>query len=459
MDLIPFLGRFHVVALHLPIGILALTAGLEIYFGISRRHHRPEFLGNLWLVGTLSALVTSGLGYLLSLSGGYNEDAVTLHLIWGVATTFIALIGWVAFGLTDRRTKAWTIGLGGAQLISLSIAGHLGGSLTHGPEFLFEHAPNPVRTLAGFPPRTDPRPAITTLDDADVFLDVVQPVLELRCTSCHNPSKTKGDLLLDTYAHIMKGGESGPVVSPGDLAASELSVRINLNPAHDDFMPSGGKTPLTAAQTNVLDWWIQSGAPASGLLGTLSLTPEIRTLLSEVLHQKAPAQEAPQVFESVPPSLTSDTIMQLESLGFDVRQLSLTNPNLVIDYYRVDSVPIPDAKLQALLVARDQLRQLNLGNSGLTDNQLAIVAQLTRLTRLNIDRNPITDAGIGQLRPLVNLETLVAHSTAVSDAALDVLDQLPALQKAYLWGSAVTNADRSYIILGPASAAPKSPEK
>ena len=457
MDLIPFLGRFHVVALHLPIGILALTAGLEIYFSCSRRHVRPEFLGNLWLIGTLAALFTSGLGYLLSLSGGYNEEAVTLHLIWGVATTFIALIGWVAFGLADRQTKGWTMGIGGAQLLSLTFAGHLGGSLTHGPEYLFEHAPSPVRTLAGFKPRVEPRPAITSLDDAEVFLDVVQPLLELRCTSCHNPSKTKGDLLLDSYAHIMQGGESGAAVTPRDRAASELSVRINLDPAHDDFMPSGGKTPLTAAQTQVLDWWIQSGAPATGRLGTLSITPEIRTLLSEVLHQKAPAPELPPASESVPSTLPSGTIMQLESLGFDVRQLSLTNPNLVIDYYRVDSEPIPDAKLTALLVARDQIKQLNLGHSGLTDNQLTIVAQLTQLTRLSIDRNPITDAGIRHLRPLVKLEALVAHSTNISDAALPTLDEFPILQKAYLWGSAVTTSARPYVILGPAPAAPTPP--
>ena len=452
-DLIPFLGRFHVVALHLPIGILALAAGLEVLFSASSRNERPDFLGRIWLIGTLAALVTSGLGYLLSLSGGYNEDAVTLHLIWGVATTFVALLGWVAFDLADRRGKPWSIGLGAVQFISLSVAGHLGGNLTHGPEFLFEHAPNPIRSIAGFEPRIAPRPAITSLDEADVFLDVVQPLLELRCTSCHNPSKTKGDLLLDTYANIMLGGKTGAAVTPGDLAASDLSVRINLDPAHDDFMPSGGKTPLTAEQTEVIDWWIQIGAPASGRLATLTIAPKIRVLLNQILQPDEPPMPPPSLAPAPSTALDPSVVKKLEALGFDVRQISLTNSNLVIDFYPIGSQPIDDAKLQALLSVRDHLRQLNLGNSGLTDSQLAIIAQLHELTHLSIDRNPITDTGIEALRPLTNLETLVAHSTNLTDQSLVTLDNLPSLRKAYVWSSQIV-ASRPYIVQVPAFTSP-----
>ena len=447
-DLIPFFGRFHVVALHLPIGILALVAGLELYFSFSTRE-RPALLGNIWLLGTLAALVTSGLGYLLSLSGGYNEDAVALHQIWAAATTFIALIGWVAFGLLNRRGKAWTIIISGVQIASLSFAGHLGGNLTHGPEFLFEHAPNPVRALAGFEPRKAPRPAITTLNDADVFLDIVQPILEQRCTSCHNPSKTKGELLLDSYANIMKGGETAAAVVVGDLGASELSVRINLDPAHDDFMPSGGKTPLTAEQTQVLDWWIQIGAPGTAQIASLNIEPSIRSLLNQVLGQKAeptPVVVEPEIVQA--PVTDRPVIMKLEAMGFDVNQVSLTDRRLSIVYYPVDTQPISDEKVRALLSIRENLIRLNLGDCGLSDDQLSIVAQLTELKKLNIHSNPITDSGMTALAPLVNLEHLVLHSTALTDASLPALDALPKLKRAFLWGSQVT-ASRPYIVLGP----------
>lgn len=447
-DLIPFLGRFHVVALHLPIGILALVAGLEVYFSYSPRE-RPDLLSNIWLLGTCAALVTGGLGYLLSLSGGYNEAAVALHQIWGVATTFIGLLGWIAFGLAIRRSRAWTITISAAQIASLSFAGHLGGNLTHGPEFLFEHAPNPVRALAGFELRKPPRPAITTLDEADVFLDIVQPILEQRCTSCHNPSKTKGELLLNSYANIMKGGETARAVVAGDLSASELSVRINLDPAHDDFMPSGGKTPLTAEQTQVLDWWIQIGAPGTATISSFNITPSIRSLLNQVLGQKD--QPTPSVVEpKIIPSPTTDqaVILKLEAMGFDVNHVSLTDPRLSVDYYPVDTPSISDEKMRALLGIQENLISLNLGDCGLSDDQLSIVAQLTQLKKLNLHSNPITDAGLAALAPLENLEHLVLHSTTLTDAALPALDALPKLKHAFLWGSQVT-ASRPYIVLGP----------
>lgn len=447
-DLILFLGRFHVVALHLPIGILAFVAGLEIYFSFSLRD-RPSVLGSIWFLGLLAAMVTSGLGYLLSLSGGYNEDTVTLHLLWGSAASFTALIGWVAFGLFNRNGKTWSLVIGGVQLASLSFAGHLGGNLTHGPEFLFEHAPNPVRSLAGFEPRTAPRPAVTSLDEADVFLDVVQPILEQRCTTCHNPSKTKGELLLDTYANILNGGETGAAVVPGDLSASELSVRINHDPAHDDFMPSGGKTPLTAEQTQVLDWWIKIGAPGTAQIASLNIEPAIRILLNQVLGQKGESlpPQSPLVLPSAP-ELDDSVITQLEALGFDVNRLSLTDARLDVDYYPLNSQSISDEQLSALLSVRENLVHLNLGDSGVTDEQLPLIAQFTRLTKLSLDGNPITDSGLFALTPLADLRTIVLHSIPLSDEALIALDTLPVLKEAYLWDTAVTSP-RPYIILGP----------
>ncbi len=448
-DLIPFLGRFHVVVLHLPIGLLTLTAGLEIYFAFARRSSRPATLTPLWLLGTLAAAVTCGLGYLLSLSGGYAADALSQHLLGGVATTFIALVGWVSFALVNRRSQAWRIVLGSAQLITLTIAGHLGGNLTHGSEFLWAYAPSPLRTLAGFDPPAPPRPTVSTLDEADVFLDIVQPILEQRCTSCHNPAKTKGELLLTTYENILAGGESGPAVVPGNPAASELSRRINLDPAHDDFMPSGGKTPLTPAQTDVLDWWIQSGTPPSQRIAQLNPPPALRTLLTQVWRQTEAEQLTP--VDSIPPGLpplADATIAELDALGFDVKRISLTDPHLDVDYYRINADPISDAKLQALIAVRPYLTHLNLGHSGVTDAQLPLIAQLTELTKLSLDRTPITDAGLTALHPLQNLQTIVLHSTALTNESIPLLDRFPQLQHAYLWGTAVT-VDRPYIILGP----------
>ena len=456
MDWLQFLGRFHVLALHLPIGILVLAALTELIYAWRPAAKRPSIVNAMWWGGALSAIIASGLGYLLSLSGGYNEDAVDLHLIWGIATSLVAVIGWWVIGLKARRGKTVVTGLAVGQIVALSIAGHLGGNLTHGPEYLFEYAPNPVRAIAGFAPRQAPRPPVEDLAQADIFLDVVQPLMELRCTSCHNPSKTKGGLLLDTYANIMAGGESGLSVIPGDIAGSELSVRINHDPEHDDFMPSGGRTPLTLEQTLAIDWWIEVGAPGSGPLDTFGLTPDLRTLVAAAIG--AADEDSDATFQTTNalglsrlPEINPDLITELEGLGFDATPIAEDINYLDIDFYRLGEEHISDQHLAALLKAKDHIAWLNLGSSGLQDAQLATLAQLPNLLKLDISKNKLSDDGIIALASLSQLQSLNLHDTDITDGALPILDQLPALQQAFLWSTAVTpeaTARRDYVQIG-----------
>ena len=81
----------------------------------------------------------------------------------------------------------------------------------------------------------------------------------------------------------MRGGESGRVVVPGNTELSELLRRITLDPDDEEYMPAEGKTPLTERQVEIIRWWIGAGAPNGVTIGTLDVTPEARTLLSEEL--------------------------------------------------------------------------------------------------------------------------------------------------------------------------------
>ena len=81
-------------------------------------------------------------------------------------------------------------------MILLVVTGHLGGNLTHGATYLFQYAPNPIRTLAGLQPKVKKTfKKITDIDSALVFEDVIHPILDARCASCHNEEKLKGELL------------------------------------------------------------------------------------------------------------------------------------------------------------------------------------------------------------------------------------------------------------------------
>src|SRR3546814_14748540 len=82
--------------------------------------------------------------------------------------------------------------------------------------------------MAGLGPRPVPRPPVTNPDSADIFLDVIQPMVHAKCQSCHNSDKVKGELILGSYEEMLAGGESGPSIVPGDPENSELYRRITL---------------------------------------------------------------------------------------------------------------------------------------------------------------------------------------------------------------------------------------
>ncbi len=91
------------------------------------------------------------------------------------------------------------------------------------------------------------------------FYKEVMPILEANCFSCHQGSKTKGDLKLDSLADALKGGESdGPAIVPGQPDKSSLIARVSSTDEEFVMPPKGH--PLTAEQVDVMKRWISEGA-------------------------------------------------------------------------------------------------------------------------------------------------------------------------------------------------------
>jgi hypothetical protein len=99
-----------------------------------------------------------------------------------------------------------------------------------------------------------------TPEQTEFFEKKIRPVLVERCYGCHGAEITQplGGLRLDTAARLRKGGDSGPVITPGDPAASLLIAAISYrNP--DLKMPPSGK--LKDQQIADFTEWIKMGAP------------------------------------------------------------------------------------------------------------------------------------------------------------------------------------------------------
>ncbi len=98
-------------------------------------------------------------------------------------------------------------------------------------------------------------------DEPINYVRDVKPLLARHCVMCHGPTKQRGDLRLDTAAHAMEGGNSGPAIVPGKSAASRLVRAIRA--ANDvPRMPPGDRPRLTDKEIAILAAWIDQGAKA-----------------------------------------------------------------------------------------------------------------------------------------------------------------------------------------------------
>jgi hypothetical protein len=276
-DLFLFLGRFHPVLVHLPIGGLVLLAILEVLAKF------PRFKGvaqnNRLILGLVAAasVTAAFLGWMLSRAGGYDPQLLPLHQWTGIAVAATCALTFLLSCLGQPR--AYRISLA-ATLAVLVVASHLGASITHGRDFLTELAPGPLRALLGGRSGPDASPGTSAdLTQRRVFDELIHPILQRRCSACHGPEKHKGDLSMESYATLLKGGKDGPVLIAGKPLDSPLIQRLLLPLDDEDHMPPQGKPQPTLAEIAALQWWIDGGAPADTLVSDLKPGPEIQRTL------------------------------------------------------------------------------------------------------------------------------------------------------------------------------------
>ena len=432
-DFIFFVGRFHVLALHLPIGIVIAAVVLDWVARRPRYAALAQASPFFWGAAAISAVFTAVLGYMHFAEGSFTGPSAEWHRIWGTVTAVAACEAWwLAASGRGRAAGAARLAAGIAMLALVSITGHYGGNLTHGTTFLGEYAPSFLRSLIGAAPR---RPSPTSVAAADPYLDVVQPLLEQRCGTCHNDDKREGGFSVGSYDSTLVGGDTGRAVVPGNLEASELFYRITLPEDDEAHMPAEGKTPPTPAQIEILRWWIDIGAPRDTTVGAFGVPPEIEPLLAAELGLGA----APAV---APASATADArlVAELTNAGLLVRQVSQSDARLVV------SVSSPGAALDAptiaaLADAASAIVDLNLANADLDDAELASIGALPAVTHLRLARNRLTDATLADLAALPALEHLNLYGNGeITDAGLGAFAASDALREIFLWQTAVTPA-------------------
>lgn len=324
-SLMIFIGRFHPILLHLPVGALIFLLLLEVICSTRRGEEKYGDAALLaLLVGAGSSVMAVMAGILLSREGGYVGPNFSLHQTMGIIGTCGVLLSLVvrltAMGRQSTELLQAYRALFFLSFGVLSLGAHFGGNMSHGNKFLTDPAPEPIKSLMigmekwmlSFvtPPKpvtvpeikpevkpelkADPQvtqvptpppvpPSGSPSDDKLVFQHIILPILDAKCNKCHSEEKSKGDLRMDTYEMAMKGGENGKNFVAGNLEESLSIERITLPDSDDDHMPPEGKDQLTPEETALLKWWVQQGASNTQKVSGAAIPAELQATVEAML--------------------------------------------------------------------------------------------------------------------------------------------------------------------------------
>ena len=433
-----FVGRLHPLVLHFPIVLALVALGTEVLrrFVFTRIPVTATVV--LLAVASLSSLPTIIAGYFLYASGEFSGDVILGHFRGGVmagSSLWLALATLLYFNQTGRLYWVFFSLLAVANVM-ISYASHLGGTVTHGQAYLTEHLSMMRHGSVAITAKRD--------EDLTLYADMVAPILEARCVSCHNPQRTKGSLRLDVYQELFGQGDSDkPAVVRGSISESELIRRILLPDADDEHMPPEGKAPVTADELSVLKFWIRAaGASDTSRVwahrGNDSIAPVLERLVPEL--QRYQMRTA---FAKAREATVRDELMQLAPrLHLVAAPDSTSEEGLMRLATIVPPHTVSSEDLRLLAPYYPYLSSVSLVSAGVDDDMLYHISEMANVKTLFLQKNDIDGSGLVFLSKMPNLEVLNLSFTRVDDRnALELL-KLPALKKVYLFR---TNVSRDVV--------------
>jgi len=254
---VDFIGSYHPLALHLPIGIFAILVVLEMANAINKKWEFPRML--ILVVLSISSVGAAVLGFIWYLTGDWKGESMAEHLDKGL--WFAAFMPWIVW--IYYYSKKWKLVLYRLSLLVglwlMYATSHEGGAIVHGDPM--DRAPWKEENQAKL------KKKVVQVDRDNsavkgmlVYEDLVVPILKAKCYTCHNEKKQKGALRLDTIDFMLEGGDNDIALEKGDAKASPLISTILLPITHNEHMPPEDEPQVTEIELAILTWWVNSGA-------------------------------------------------------------------------------------------------------------------------------------------------------------------------------------------------------
>ncbi len=184
----------------------------------------------------------------------------------------------------------------------------------------------------------------------------IRPILSDNCFACHgiDAKKREAKLRLDTAEGALVAGESGAVpIVAGDLAKSEVWLRIISDDKDEMMPPPKSHKTLTAAQKETIKRWIEQGAPYQK---HWAFEAPVKSVLPEVGSQKSEVRNPLDAFivqrlqkEGLKLSPEADRATLLRRVTFDLTGLPPTPAE--VDAFAADPSPEAYDKVVTRLLA------------------------------------------------------------------------------------------------------------
>lgn len=434
VSIIEFVGMFHPLLVHLPIGILLLAGVFQFLSRKEKYQSLSAAIRIALLLGMIGAIASCISGYLLSNTGDYDEKLIFNHQWFGIALACTSVVAYVLNRKNIQTT--WVITL---MVVLIIITGHLGGSITHGSDYLTSPFSSEDPEMSN-----QKRIPIPNVSEALVYQDIIRPILTSKCYKCHGPNKRKGKLRLDFSDYILKGGKGGEIIVAGNVDESELIKRIFLSKESDDHMPPLKQPQLTKNEMDLVHWWVSSGADFNKKVKALVQTEKIRPILISLQSEELIVEEKlSDIPEKEIEAGDSKIIQELQKRGVAILPLSQNSSYLSANFVALDSITEKDLDLLGSL--KKQLIWLKLGNLNLSDQKLESIAKLSSLTRLSLEHTPITDKGLPLLKNLSQLRYINLIGTRVTVKGISELKELKNLRQIYLYQTSVSGKELNQL--------------
>lgn len=330
------------------------------------------------------------------------------------STLALAVVLWYWLEGMKLRKKVYSKALQILIIVLIGFTGHYGGLITHGEEFLALPTEKRQKKIPQNPL---------------IYQDVVGRILEENCVSCHNPNKKKGELLMTNLEGLLKGGEVGNTVVPGDSEKSEIIRRLHLSHENEEHMPPDDKKPLNDNEIKILERWIALGASDTIRLNHLPKTETLGVLV-KVMMEPDPMKKW-----ALLPKVADSTILNLSSDYINITRVAGNSDAIKVNVFL--SPNHSQRSITALARIASNIVELDLSGIPVGLPEMEMISSCANLEWLELDRTSITDEELDKLRGLEKLRLLKIYETNITAKSILVFKSLSNLKSLYLWRSGI----------------------